>query len=437
MSETVILDLSSLHIDLQSDCIQKLLANCTCFVNNSRLQPLAVYVIYCQQHLDSLDIQEGLWKIIKNSHFAKLKVEVLTQQSMAAILYTIKQKLDELNLSTIKMVLPAQRKPIVALYLEELFTAVYQFDFEYIHTDSVGNVLQEPVSLYGNGGLLAEQADDVQRDIQTFLGKQPSLKSGLTILHSSIIPDEHFLHGFTTRKGGISYIPTLCSLNLFSSSRRRDPNAVIKENLHRVAKTAGFNEKTYYQVKVDHGSNVWVIGKAPPQNYDGIVTKQKGVTIAAPGADCMPILFADPVMKACGAAHAGWKGTLLGVAMATVNAMVVEFGSNVKDIVVVIGPSVGPCCFTLDQESAKEFYSIDPKCVRMLDSPNPFIDIRRTTRILLERGGVLPENIQDDTISDQTQNLTLCTSCYPELFFSHVRDGLNFGTQIGFISLRD
>lgn len=396
-----------------------------------------VYVIYCQQHPSSVDIQERLWKIVTNSYFSKLKVEVLTQQSMAAIAYAIKQKLDELNLSTIKMVLPVQRKATVELYLEELFTAVYQFDFEYIHIDSVGNTLQEPAHVCSNGELAAEQREDVQRDIQAFLGKQPSLNGELTILHSTLIPGEHFTHGFTTRKGGISYIPTLCSLNLFSSSRRRDPKAVVKENLHRVARIAGFNEETFFQVKVDHGSDVWVMGKVAPENYDGIVTNQKGVTIAAPGADCMPILFADPVRKACGAVHAGWKGTILGVAMATVNAMVTEFGSNVKDIVVVIGPSVGPCCFTLDQESAKEFHSIDPKCVRMLDYPNPFIDIKRATRILLERGGILPENIQDDTVLDQTQNLTLCTACYPDMFFSHVRDGLNFGTQIGFISLRD
>ncbi|XP_053166496.1 purine nucleoside phosphorylase LACC1 isoform X2 [Hemicordylus capensis] len=193
----------------------------------------------------------------------------------------------------------------------------------------------------------------------------------------------------------------------------------------------------YHSIKVNHASDVWVMGKAKPDSYDGIVTNQRGITIAAPGADCIPLLFADPVKKACGAAHSGWQGTLLGVAMATVHAMVTEYGCEIKDILVVLGPSVGPCCFTLPRESAKKFHRIDPKCVRHYESSNPYVDIRRATRVLLETGGILPQNIQDDTILDQNQNLTLCTSCTPDKFYSHVRDGDNFGTQIGFISIKN
>ncbi|XP_029458790.1 laccase domain-containing protein 1 isoform X3 [Rhinatrema bivittatum] len=179
------------------------------------------------------------------------------------------------------------------------------------------------------------------------------------------------------------------------------------------------------------------MGKPEPDSYDGIVTDQKGVTIAAPGADCIPLLFSDPIKRVCGAAHSGWKGTLLGVAMATVNAMVVEFGCSLKDILVVLGPSVGPCCFTLPREEAKKFHAIHPDCVRFYDSPEPYIDIRKATRVLLEHGGILPQNIQDDSVTDRSQNLTLCTSCHPDKFFSNVRDGTNFGTQIGFISIKE
>ncbi|XP_026971999.1 purine nucleoside phosphorylase LACC1 isoform X3 [Sagmatias obliquidens] len=174
------------------------------------------------------------------------------------------------------------------------------------------------------------------------------------------------------------------------------------------------------------------MGRKEPESYDGITTNQRGVTIAALGADCIPIVFADPVRKACGVAHSGWRGTLLGVAMATVNAMIAEYGCSLEDIIVVLGPSVGPCCFTLPRESAKAFHNLDPGCVRLFGSPNPYVDIRKATRILLEQGGILPQNIQD-----QNQDLKLCTSCHPDKFFSHVRDGLNFGTQIGFISIRE
>ncbi|KAL1765943.1 laccase domain-containing protein 1, partial [Sigmodon hispidus] len=83
-------------------------------------------------------------------------------------------------------------------------------------------------------------------------------------------------------------------------------------------------------------------------------------------------------------------------------------------------------------ESATSFHNLHPSCVRLFDPLNPYVDIWKATRILLERGGILPQNIQD-----QKEDLNHCTSCHPDLFFSHVRDGLNFRTQIGFISLRE
>lgn len=76
----------------------------------------------------------------------------------------------------------------------------------------------------------------------------------------------------------------------------------------------------------------------------------------------------------------GWKGTLLGVAMATVNAMIAEYGCNVENIIVVLGPSVGSCCFTLPRESAISFHNLHPSCVRQFDSPRPYVDIRKATR---------------------------------------------------------
>ncbi|XP_066437935.1 purine nucleoside phosphorylase LACC1 [Eleutherodactylus coqui] len=364
--------------------------------------------------------------------------KIVKDTNMAAILYTIKQEIDELDKSSVLIILPQQRKLHMDVYIEQLFTAVYKFTLECFnghHDDE--NIIQLCVTEAEKSGLADEDFKQiVKKYIISYLQSLPSLKGKLIILKSQIIPEDSFLHGFSTRSGGISSIPTLSSLNLFSSSKRRDPKGVVAENFRRLGKAAGFDPETYVPVKVAHSQNVWIMGRPEPPVYDGIVTNQKAVTIAAPGADCIPILFCDPVKKACGAAHSGWKGTLLGVSMATVNAMISEYGSNVEDIIVVLGPSVGPCCFTLTQENAKAFYDIDPQCVIHVESSKPNVDIRRATRILLERGGVLPQNIQDDTMVDKSQNVTLCTSCHPDKFFSHVRDGNNFGTQICFISLK-
>ncbi|XP_054244188.1 purine nucleoside phosphorylase LACC1 [Indicator indicator] len=435
MVEAILIDLFSLPANLQNN-IQGLLYNTLETIEKCSSIPAPfVYVMCCHsQRCEWKGEQESLLPALRDFQSLKKRLEVVHALSTAAALYTIKQRLDEKDLSIIKVILSSVRKDAMKVYIDHLFTSVYQFEFEDLQVTSDYENLQiaEPQS-----GRQIQDVVLIQSEIQMYLESLPSLNGELTILRSSLIPDDIFLHGFTTRAGGISYIPTLSSCNLFSSSKRRDPQIVVKENLRRLANAAGFNPETFHRVKIDHANAVCIMGKTEPDSYDGIVTNQKGVTIAAPGADCIPVLFADPVRKACGAAHSGWKGTLLGVSMATVNAMVSEYGCNLKDILVVLGPSVGPCCYKLPHESAKEFHRIDPSCVRLFDSSDPYIDIRRATRILLESGGILPENIQDDSVTDQNQNITFCTACHPDKFYSHFRDGANFGTQIGFISIKD
>ncbi|XP_030055283.1 purine nucleoside phosphorylase LACC1 isoform X2 [Microcaecilia unicolor] len=440
MAEAVLIDLCNLTGNLKNDCIQKFLPFLKDIVEkNTSNGASCVFMMCCQTPCSERSNIEGapLDSICKQQVLGK-DCEVVSNSSMAAVFYTIKQKLDEKNLSLIKMIVPLKRKAFIKAYVDCLFTTLYQFEFEVLREVWEGESLQQSFGDHHDLHILnQEQLLDIQTDIQRFLGSLESLRGTPTILKSYLIPEEPFLHGFTTRAGGISYIPTLGSMNLFSSSRRRDPKVLVKENLRRLGEAAGFNPEAFHPVKTDHANVVWIMGKPEPDWYDGIVTDQKGVTIAAPGADCIPLLFCDPVRKVCGAAHSGWKGTLQGVAMATVNAMIAEFGCSVKDVLAVLGPSVGPCCFTLPKEDAEKFHAIHPNCVRLFDSPSPYVDIRKATRILLERGGILPQNIQDDSVTDRSQNITLCTSCHPDKFFSHVRDGSNFGTQIGFISIQD
>ncbi|XP_019385419.1 PREDICTED: laccase domain-containing protein 1 [Crocodylus porosus] len=439
MAEAVLIDLLGLEMNSQDSSFQKLLHNMLEAVEKHySVSAPSVYIMCCQtQQSGRNGVQDWLLKAMSGSQILKRSFEVICAANTTAALYTIKQKLDKKDLSIIKIILPAQRKALMRVFIDHLFTSVYQFEFEELQVDCEPNHLQEAETQNEMQTLPAQEMELIMNEIQTYLERLPSLRGELTILKSVLIPGDIFLHGFTTRTGGISYIPTLNSFNLFSNPMRRDPKIVVRENLRRLSKAAGFDPKTYHSVKVNHANDVWIMGKTEPKSYDGITTNQKGVTIAAPGADCIPVLFADPVKKACGAAHSGWRGTLMGVAMATVSAMIAEYGCNVRDILVVLGPSVGPCCYTLPQESAKEFHQIDPKCVRSFDSPTPYIDIRRATRALLESGGILPQNIQDDSVADQNQNITFCTACHPDKFYSHVRDGSNFGTQIGFISIRN
>ncbi|XP_063743341.1 LOW QUALITY PROTEIN: purine nucleoside phosphorylase LACC1 [Eleginops maclovinus] len=338
--------------------------------------------------------------------------------STAETLFRFKLTVDQLGISSVRVHTTARGRDVLQRYQQLLFTSVHTFDYQ-VHDVSCCHA---PKHSPGGG-------EEVEEEVSRFLQQLPALRGDIRVLLSPVIP-EGFGHGFSTRLGGVSSIPTLSSLNLFSSSLRRDPGAVVQENRRRLALHAGFHPRPLRLVKVDHGSDVWVLGKPEPQRYDSVVTDQRGQVLAAPGADCMPILFADPGSKVIGAAHAGWKGTLMGVAMATVGAMLTEFGCRASDIVVAVGPSVGGCCFTLDREQALDFLNLHPDCVPDPEAERPHVNIRLANRVLLERGGVLPGNIDDSSVSE-------CTSCHPELFFSHVRDGPNFGTQLGFLWIKE
>lgn len=429
MSEAVLVDLFGLTLNSQRS--RQTLRRTLDAVRSHHAAKAKLLCIMCCSNIGcERNGDRDAYKIETTNGLSALlrEFEIFSNPSTAASLYAIKQKIDEKNLSSIKVMVPMPRKPLMKAFIDQLFTDVYSFEFEDLQVTLKGGLLKESTE---TNMITAQELDAIQNEIETYLRSLPTLKGELTIITSPLISDI-FIHGFTTRTGGISYISTLSSFNLFSSSKRRDPQVVVQENLRRLGSAAGFNVKKFYRIKTDHANDVWVMGRKEPESYDGITTNQRGVTIAALGADCIPIVFADPVKKACGVAHSGWKGTLLGVAMATVNAMIAEYGCSLQDIIVILGPSVGPCCFALPRESASAFHKIGPECVRLFDSPNPYVDIRKATRILLEQGGILPHNIQD-----QMQDLNLCTSCHPEMFFSHIRDGLNFGTQIGFISIRE
>ncbi|KAJ8404587.1 hypothetical protein AAFF_G00334500 [Aldrovandia affinis] len=422
MSMVVIVDLFHSHCPEYNDCLQKRIKKVSAVVCNGKYGHV-YFMLQTRDQMNASGLGDTVTAQLEELIQLNDGTRVLEHSSLAASLYCFKQAVDELDQRAVLVLTSTQRIDELQAYQDQLFTALYSFEYTAAFDECPA------------GAAIAPSGSCVKDQVAIFLRQLPALKGEISILRSSLISD-CFSHGFTTRTGGISYIPTLGSLNLFSSSRRRDPRAVVAENIRRLGLQAGFDPEKFHLVKTNHASDLWVMGKPPPESYDGIVTNQSGVIIAAPGADCMPLVFTDPVAKVIGVAHAGWKGTLMGIAVATVNAMVTEFGSELTDIVAVIGPSVGPCCFSLEKESAEAFHAIHPRCVRDRGSAMPYVDIRLATRILLQRGGLLPHHIQDNTVTDRP-NLTLCTACLPDSFFSHVRDGNNFGTQIGFLWIKE
>jgi YfiH family protein len=249
----------------------------------------------------------------------------------------------------------------------------------------------------------------------------------IRVLSSPIIPDAQFIHGFPERTGGVSTGPR-ASLNL--GKRWGDSAEAVAENRRRLALHAGYDPDALVATRHVHGTNVWRVGEplADGAEFDGLVCDRPGPVLGAFAADCVPILFADPVSRVCGAAHAGWRGTVAGVAVNVIERMA-EAGAQSAEIRVALGPSIGPCCFEVGPEVVAEFTAAFPEVTRLVvDGPRKqHIDLRRALSAQLERAGISADHIDAHPP---------CTRCEADRFFSYRRDGRDGGVHMGFIGLR-
>src|SRR5262245_13005579 len=249
----------------------------------------------------------------------------------------------------------------------------------------------------------------------------------IRLYRSPVIPQEGFIHGFPERTGGVS-TGLRSSLNL--GARWGDDRANVETNRRLLAAHAGYNPAQLVATRHVHGTNVWAVGEplADEAEFDGLVCDRAGPVLGAFAADCIPILFADPEARVCGAAHAGWRGTVAGVA-ANVVARMVERGARPEHVRVALGPSIGPCCFEVGPEVVAEFRGALGELPGLVVAGprKDHLDLRVATRALLERAGVRPENVDDRPP---------CTKCEGDRFFSYRRDGRDGGVHMAFIGLR-
>lgn len=248
----------------------------------------------------------------------------------------------------------------------------------------------------------------------------------IRLYESALIDSSIFWHGFPERTGGVSSAER-CSLNL--GHRWGDDPANIQRNRELVAEHAGFAFENLVVTKHVHGTAVWRVGQEPPEppEFDGLVCTEPGKVLGAFAADCIPLIFAAPTARVCGAAHAGWRGTVGRVAVNVVEEMVAA-GAERSDIRVVLGPSIGPCCFEVGPEVVDEFRKAFPGAEGLVvQGPvKEHINLRVATRVQLEEAGIAPEHIDSDPP---------CTKCHPERFFSYRRDGKAGGVHMGYIGL--
>jgi YfiH family protein len=233
-------------------------------------------------------------------------------------------------------------------------------------------------------------------------------------------------HGFFGRDGGSSRGP-LASLNL--SFNVGDEVADVTENWSRVrVALVGLEVVTMGQV---HGASVARVSEAADRidAVDGLFTARAGIALGVMTADCVPILMVAPAARVAIAVHAGWRGTLAGIAAVAVETIRDELNVAPRSLQVAMGPSIGPCCYEVDAIIGEQLESRWGRLGAAWDrrGEKGQLDLRATNRAILIATGVAPEAIDD---------IGPCTACQMTRYFSHRASGGRAGRQLSVIGWR-
>jgi YfiH family protein len=239
------------------------------------------------------------------------------------------------------------------------------------------------------------------------------------ILRSEGLTRSGFVHGFASRRGGVSQGP-FASL---SFAHANEPREHIEENLRRLGRAVGFVPGTLFEVTQVHGARVvWRDGRAKDlelrrEEADAIVVRGGAAGVRV--ADCAPVLVGNVETGAAAAIHAGWRGVVAGVVPAAIEAL----GSGRK--VAAIGPCIEACCFEVGVEVAARIEEAAGSSVTTrAQEDRAFVDLRRAIRAQLATLGLDYGDV-DDVMG--------CTMCNRAQFFSFRRDGERSGRHLAVI----
>ncbi|MCD8381457.1 MAG: peptidoglycan editing factor PgeF [Clostridiales bacterium] len=243
-------------------------------------------------------------------------------------------------------------------------------------------------------------------------------------------------HGFSTRLGGVSR-GVYASLNL--GHTRGDDLQAVRENYSRFCRATGAGEISNLVLSHQvHGSEIRVctladrgkgLDRERDYEVDGLMTDVPGLILTVFTADCIPLLFYDPVRRVAAASHAGWRGTAQAIAVRTVRRMGEVYGSQPEDIRAAIGPGIGPCCFLTHDDVTRAMENalggLVAPFIRPAADGRFHVDLRGINRALLLDCGVARVDVCPD-----------CTGCHPEKYWSHRITGPARGSMAAIIAIR-
>ena len=245
-------------------------------------------------------------------------------------------------------------------------------------------------------------------------------------------------HGFTTRLGGRGKSP-YDTLNL-AFHVGDEPETVIA-NRQIVCRVLDSQIENIVSAQQVHGVNTRIVTSDDAgrgafsydtaiQDTDGLVTNLPGLLLATFYADCVPIFILDPVKKAAASVHAGWKGTVGRIGAQAIKKMTEAFGSNPKDCLVGIGPSIGPCCYEVDEPVISRFrkeFKRHHEILEINSNGRARLNLWQANRKIMVEAGVVANNIELANI---------CTCCNSDTMFSYRGEAGKTGRMGAFIILK-
>jgi YfiH family protein len=225
-------------------------------------------------------------------------------------------------------------------------------------------------------------------------------------------------------------LPPFASLNL--GLHVGDDRAAVVENRRRLAAATGLplGWATARQV---HGTTVLTATDLTDEpadlgTGDALITDRPGLPLAIFTADCVAVYLYDPVRRAIGLAHAGWRGTVADIGPRTLKAMAEAYGTRPDDVSAAVAPSIGPCCYEVDEPvmAAVRRYPWAEEVSKPTTPGHWRLDLWRLNQLQLIAAGVRPDNIN---VSG------LCTACDPRLFFSYRAEAGRTGRQVALLML--